>query len=1278
MVIGGVTTGPYLWTGSIATGVIVNDTLPVNYIVGAGVTSICAYTAFPGDTVPANDTSCTNVFGVPTVSISYCDNFDDGNPLWQSSLGINASTNQLGDAGSNWELGTPNYGATNTPHSPPFSWDVNLNSVYTNDAYTDLTSPFFDFGGQDSVKLSFWQNWEAETGWDGTRLDYSSDGGQTWNVLGTGTQAVTDPLGSNWYNTFGGTINSTQLNAWTNSSNGWVKCTYKLGGVPDLNSPTGLVQFRFNFSSDASVTLPHSGASIDNFSLKVNCPTDASISSITQPNANLPAGAVSGVVVTLTNEGDVALDTVQISYVIQPGGTLVNFTYTGGLIQPGGSTLVVLPGMIVPSGAYTLTAYTNLGSDCEHCNDSAYVSLVGIPTLPITYCDDFESGNVGWTTSIAPTFDAGTIWQLGTPNNGATTGAHSGTTAWDVNLASGYGNNANTTLTSPYFDMDSAVNCVLSFWQNYNTDNNADGMRVEYSLNAGTSWSVLGTAPTDPNAVNWYNSTTLNSSTLSGWSGNSNGWKKCSYYLGTVLGFAPPPAAKVQFRFIFTSDFFQNTTADGYSIDDFCVIQPPPNDLGISTIISPSGSVPGNDTICPVVVLHNYGTNTQTSVSIVYSLNGIPQAPYAWTGSLAPGASVNVSLSNCFVSPTGPFTVCAYTSWVGDQDNSNDTICNDIIGVPTIAVTYINGYTDNFDTTFTIWTSGLGANGNPGTNWEWGTPNFGATNSAHSAPYAWDINLNTVYTGNAEAYLYTPYFNFSNAADPIVRFWQNFNTEQAFDGTNFQYSFDGINWNIVQGDPNEINWYTNTPIAFNGDSAWAGNSGGWVQSEFHLGVIPNMSNANTIVQFRFKFASDASVQVDGESIDDFEIEVPIPLDVTPVTLSNIPANQLIFPGQTVSFASYIKNRGTAPLTQVTATLYEGTNIVSADLYTLSPVLQKKDSALHTFSNGWVATPGLHCFTVITSLPNSLQDLNPANDTIHFCITVFDTVNAYPYCNDFENDPRWVTLNSNDYSPRQNWDLGLPSQSFLNGPHSGVSAWTLNTTQNYSNADQSSLFSPRFTVSVNKCYKLTFWHQFKTERYADGGAVEYSLNNGSTWNNIDFANTPNSSLYNYAYTTALSISGPVKGWTGTSAGWLYGEKILRPNVNGHMIIRWKFAADFDSTQEGWTVDDVCFSDIGFCAPIGVEELNGQGFELAQNYPNPFSSLTTFEFILPEDGVSLLYISDVMGKVVAIPVQDKLQAGKYSLNYDASSLAAGIYYYTLEYNNQKITKKMVITH
>jgi hypothetical protein len=111
----------------------------------------------------------------------------------------------------------------------------------------------------------------------------------------------------------------------------------------------------------------------------------------------------------------------------------------------------------------------------------------------------------------------------------------------------------------------------------------------------------------------------------------------------------------------------------------------------------------------------------------------------------------------------------------------------------------------------------------------------------------------------------------------------------------------------------------------------------------------------------------------------------------------------------------------------------------------------------------------------------------------------------------------------------------------------------------------------------------------------------------------------------------------------------------------------------------------FVDNGFV--IGVNPISTRipdGFKLYQNYPNPFNPVTTIKFDIPtplsppEGGTQRvrLTIYDVLGKEIDVLVNEKLNTGSYSVNWDASNFASGVYYYVLSASEYYETKKMVL--
>jgi hypothetical protein len=81
-------------------------------------------------------------------------------------------------------------------------------------------------------------------------------------------------------------------------------------------------------------------------------------------------------------------------------------------------------------------------------------------------------------------------------------------------------------------------------------------------------------------------------------------------------------------------------------------------------------------------------------------------------------------------------------------------------------------------------------------------------------------------------------------------------------------------------------------------------------------------------------------------------------------------------------------------------------------------------------------------------------------------------------------------------------------------------------------------------------------------------------------------------------------------------------------------------------------------------------------LRQNYPNPFNPVTTIEYDVPKGNHVKIVVYDVNGRQVGILADDYKPAGSYRINYDASHLSSGIYYYTIISENYRQTRKMVL--
>ena len=88
-----------------------------------------------------------------------------------------------------------------------------------------------------------------------------------------------------------------------------------------------------------------------------------------------------------------------------------------------------------------------------------------------------------------------------------------------------------------------------------------------------------------------------------------------------------------------------------------------------------------------------------------------------------------------------------------------------------------------------------------------------------------------------------------------------------------------------------------------------------------------------------------------------------------------------------------------------------------------------------------------------------------------------------------------------------------------------------------------------------------------------------------------------------------------------------------------------------------------STTGIAGEIDRSQIFSQEKFYLQNYPNPFKTSTKILFSIPSDDHVKLVIYDIQGKELSIPVNGKLKAGSYEVQWKADNLPAGSYYYKL---------------
>ncbi len=232
------------------------------------------------------------------------------------------------------------------------------------------------------------------------------------------------------------------------------------------------------------------------------------------------------------------------------------------------------------------------------------------------------------------------------------------------------------------------------------------------------------------------------------------------------------------------------------------------------------------------------------------------------------------------------------------------------------------------------------------------------------------------------------------------------------------------------------------------------------------------------------------------------------------------------------------------------------------------------------------------------------------------------------------------------------------------------------------------------------------------------AVKYTTDGGATWNSATLNNIPagapataelkdvafvNSNLgyiagvLNFKTTDGgktwnyLAIPDPTKTMNNvnvfdnkvnlTGANLVYesnDEGVTWRDINDPNIVQVAtlYGGTYDNNGYPWVVGS--YSLIYTLSPfVDVKpEISLNNFSLEQNYPNPFNPNTTINYSVQNLSIVNLSVYNLLGQKVAELVNSEQAAGKYSVNFDASNLSSGVYFYTLTVGNSIATKKMVL--
>ncbi len=247
-----------------------------------------------------------------------------------------------------------------------------------------------------------------------------------------------------------------------------------------------------------------------------------------------------------------------------------------------------------------------------------------------------------------------------------------------------------------------------------------------------------------------------------------------------------------------------------------------------------------------------------------------------------------------------------------------------------------------------------------------------------------------------------------------------------------------------------------------------------------------------------------------------------------------------------------------------------------------------------------------------------------------------------------------SVNGTAYSAPQNFEWNLGSSQVLSAIPQTLSTYKL-LFQSWSNGGDTTQ-----TITVNSDlnqYIANFKIQYKVQATALPGGISSLVN--VTGGNL---------FYDSSSTANISIAPLSVPFNGTT---YYFQRWLGAGIGSYTGTNPSFQITVNNFINQIAIYDTINTGIN---QLGSEIPNK--FALMQNYPNPFNPVTIIKFNLPNAGLVSLKLYDVLGKEVDNLFKGSLSAGYYQMNFNASFLSSGIYFYRLETENFSDIKRMVL--
>ena len=208
-------------------------------------------------------------------------------------------------------------------------------------------------------------------------------------------------------------------------------------------------------------------------------------------------------------------------------------------------------------------------------------------------------------------------------------------------------------------------------------------------------------------------------------------------------------------------------------------------------------------------------------------------------------------------------------------------------------------------------------------------------------------------------------------------------------------------------------------------------------------------------------------------------------------------------------------------------------------------------------------------------------------------------------------------------------------------------------------------SPGTSYENNKSDTLTLLTPFQISDY---NTAYLQFWNGSVLKDGDYG--------------TVEVSGNMTDWTQkyTISGMNFVETVtldVTEYKETGVYIRFLIHTNESDVSQGWFIDDIQLL-VDTSIVLSNKDIVHlpMDYNLYQNFPNPFNPVTTIRFDLPDDSQARLTIYNILGQEVLILLDETKLAGTHVIQWNASNVASGIYFYRLETPRKQITKKLVV--